>query len=140
MSVNGSIELSTAFPSRWLKRDLVRGGFLIFQFCIDRPAAANITFESHIRYRKICVARSLWKFHVKWKLWLQLVQLEGVETHIRSCVAFIRFRVDSSSLIKLINQLYSACLFVKLTGAPLIKKFPDVYRPWFYLKGPAAAL
>jgi len=66
--------------------------------------------------------------------------LEGVETHIRPCVAFIRFRLDSSSLIKLINQLYAACLSIKLTGAPLIKKFPDVYRPWLYLEGPSAGL
>jgi len=53
----------------------------------------------------------------------------GRNTHIRPCAAFIRFRVDSGSLIKLINQLYAACIFVKLTGAPLIKKFPDVHRP-----------
>jgi len=52
----------------------------------------------------------------------------GRNTH-RPCVAFIRFRLDPSGLIKLINQHYAACLFVKLTGAPLIKKFHEVYRP-----------
>jgi hypothetical protein len=52
-----------------------------------------------------------------------------VGTHIRPRESFIGFRLVSSSLIKLINQLYAACLSVKLTGAPLIKKFPDVYRP-----------
>jgi hypothetical protein len=138
MSVNSSMDLSTAFPSGWQKRDLVRGGVLISQFCIDRPAAANFISEWRIRYRKICVARSLWKFHVKWKVWLQLIQWEGLETHMRPCVSFIEFCLDSSSLIKLINQLYAACLFVKLIGISLITKFPDVYRPWLYLEGPVA--